>query len=297
MNSVHSNPNPAKKWPILPEQLVTDRPGCPWCRLRQNDIADNSEKCANCGVVTEDHLRGILYNTYEKMEIPIVLFERVWCSAFDLKKLKGNEKKAYHKIGEETYHQIDAANLYKKDTFCFQCRNNTAFSEKCLESDLKAVQKIYAMFDDGAIELESVQIMDAKGDAQTVQYYRYFCETTKLIELAFPIFVRNKLVAVAIVGQIVLDDTMEEICESCQNGSMKLNDIPCYQYYLENNDQNIPLIKNKKTPRLHTMNKGTVSLRQFAEERGYDADSIMKMIREQFEKLKFTSINHALQKI
>lgn len=282
--------NPEKKWPIQPAQLVTDRLSCRWCGLRDSGVANNGEKCKHCGFVTEDYLRGILYSLYEKVGIPLVLFERICCPEFRLEALEPEDQAVYHVDGDCIYHQIDAAGLFRDKTFCFQCRTNPIFANGCLKTDLKAVKHIYKMFDSSNISLPEATLLNG----EKLLYYHYRCPTTDLHELAFPIVVNGKLVAVAIVGQIVLGKELTSICKQCLEKKMCFDGKPCIDYYFSALDRNQQ--ENKPDEHPHNIERGVPEEeKNTVKER--TPNETMRELKKLFGKFRFSNIEEALEKI
>lgn len=220
-----------KQAPIHPQQLMTERLVCPQCN---GDGAKDKDKelckCYSCGLGTEGFIRGSLLEIFAKsQDYPLVLIEKVKCPGlenspnfqefihsdavrdddqfvlFDDGKPENDSgkikdiyvKKEHDQI--EVYHVFDQSLYYDKNHKgeCSKEREEPSFKAGCTQADLHAAKDVM----DG--NLPESRFKKIKGITQPG--YSYDCKRRPdcpLIELAFPIPVDGKNVAVLIIGQI-----------------------------------------------------------------------------------------------
>lgn len=197
-----------KKWPIVPEQLVTGRNRCPNCD-------NNTEKCGGCGIGSESFVRALLLEVFEKAgSWPLTLIDRVSCKCIQpatniaeqsqdrFVKLCESDNYYYDKDSKETFYYFDL-NTFFKETPCYERRTDKDFNACCVLQDLSVGADILS--NRSTFKLESLSALNSKKEQISIPCYSYTCnrrEDCSLTELAFPIYIFDKCVAVLITGQL-----------------------------------------------------------------------------------------------
>ena len=213
-----------KRAPIHPQQLMTDRLHCTACE-RNDSESENLGKCACCGIGTNDFIRGSLLEIYAKhTDYPIVLIEQVVCrevqnsdayrKAVEVSQmddgfipLEGENFQDYYvkRLGSEAkvYYVFDLSDHFIGKGKCGNRRKEESdFDKGCVQSDLQVAMDIMEGKADAS---DNGKYKKTPDDGISVAYYTYTCrrnDDCPLTEMAFPIRIDGRCIAVMIVGQI-----------------------------------------------------------------------------------------------
>ena len=235
--------NQEKKWPIYPTQLITDREGCSYCGLGGDFY--NIEKCACCGIMSENLALGNLYSLYIDIRLPMILYEHMDCPRQEGNPVLADKLPptgefrivdgAYYAYEGQFYHSVACEQAYRDHkTHCYSARrDNLETDNECIKRDLGRVRKVYAdcqQYGLDAFLKHPVKVVNGKPDF--LYYQVVSCDDAVSLgcasprdELMIPLFAdwpeegeTLELLAVLFVGQLAPEGVTDKRRETMPDG-------------------------------------------------------------------------------
>ena len=214
--------NPRKKYPIIPTQILTGRDKCAYCRRssEREPKPDNTEMCSNCGFGSKELMTGLLLSVFDKLEVPMVLIERVNCECISKNDIP---PAGYHVHNGETYHLVNLVSFKSSvivDSPCYTSRRDKThgcwLEDFCNEQDTSKGDRVFsAIYNDE----EGVIVIDP---VTKIEYYSYTCRLSKLTEIVIPIYANETpqkrsergVVGLLLIGQVAVGKAPEAVEDS-----------------------------------------------------------------------------------